>query len=46
MRVEGNTMKGGLPYTTIEKEYTCYWENPGPNWKSFTEDELELYQSP
>ncbi len=43
MLVKGKTMKGGLPYKTKENTWTCYWENPEPNWKEIIESELEHF---
>lgn len=43
MRIEGKTMRGGLPYKTVTDTWTCFWENNGPHWEEINETELELF---
>ena len=45
MEIKGLTAHGGIPYTTENSKYTCYWvDNTGENWKSFDVAELKLYK--
>ncbi len=41
--IKGKTMKGGLPYKTMENIWTCYWENPEPHWEEINESNLEHF---